>query len=141
MAAIQFGVLVMITPKHNQLPNDLGPTQLIAVSSLKFPRGYKIYSSSTVKRAAQFIESLGLRVPVLIDRERNIICGEIRALAHRHLGLPEISVLIADGLSKDQLDAYRIGMQRIPELASGITTPLANFFRIGLATISASILN
>jgi hypothetical protein len=106
----------MVTPKHNQLPNDLGPTQLIAVSSLKFPRGYKLYTASTVKRAARFIESLGLRVPVLIDRERNIVCGEIWALAHRHLGLPEISVLIADGLSKDQLEAYRIGMQRIPEL-------------------------
>jgi ParB-like chromosome segregation protein Spo0J len=93
--------------KHNQLPNDLGPTQLVAVSSLKHPKAFKVYSSATIRKAARFIEALGLRVPVLIDRERNIICGEIWALAHKHLGLPEISVLIADGLSKDQLVVYK----------------------------------
>ncbi len=48
----------MITSKHNQLPHDLGPAQLVAVASLKFPRGYKVYTTSTVKRAARFIEAL-----------------------------------------------------------------------------------
>src|SRR5229473_4944026 len=118
-----------INSKHNQLPSDLGPTQLVAVSSLKFPQSFKIYPTATVKKAARFIESLGLRVPVLIDRERNIICGEIWALAHKHLGLPEISVLIADGLSKDQLEAYRIGMQRIPELGEWDNNALGDLFQ------------
>jgi DNA modification methylase len=118
-----------INSKHNQLPSDLGPTQLVAVSSLKFPQSFKIYPTATIKKAARFIESLGLRVPVLIDRERNIICGEIWVLAHKHLGLPEISVLIADGLSKDQLEAYRIGMQRIPELGEWDDHALGELFQ------------
>jgi DNA modification methylase len=119
----------MIKPTHNQLPSDLGPTQLIAVSSLKYPKSFKIYPNVAIKKAARFIEALGLRVPVLIDRDRNIICGEIWALAHTHLGLPEISVLVAEGLSKDQLDAYRIGMQRIPELGEWDDNALGDIFR------------
>jgi DNA modification methylase len=129
MAVVQIGVPAVITPKHNQLPIDLGPIQLVAVSSLKYPKAFKVYSSATVRRAARFIEALGLRVPVLIDRDRNIICGEIWTLAHKHLGSPEISVLVADGLTKDQLDAYRIGMQRIPELGEWDNGALGELFQ------------
>jgi DNA modification methylase len=113
----------------NRLPSDLGPTQLIAVSSLSYPRALKNYSTAVIKKAARFIEALGLRAPILIDRERNVVCGEIWALAHRHLGLPEISVLFVDGLSKEQLDAYRIGMQRIPELGEWDNQYLGDLFQ------------
>ena len=96
----------MITPKHNQLPSDLGPTQLVAVSSLRFPKSFKAYSSSTLKEAARFIETFGLRLPVLVDSDRNIVSGEIWALAHKQLELPEISALFVEGLNVDQLNAY-----------------------------------
>lgn len=119
----------MNKPNHNQLPNELGPTQLVAVSSLKYPNSFRIYQEATIRKASRFIEAFGQHVPVLIDRDRNIICGEIWALAHKHLCLPEISALIADGLSKDQLDAYRLGMQRIPELGEWDNGALGELFR------------
>jgi hypothetical protein len=103
-----------VTVKHNQTPCDLGPTQLIAVSSLKFPKSFKSYPIATVKKAARFIETFGLRVPVLVDANRSIVSGEIWALAHQHLELPEISVLFAEGLSQDQLSAYRLGRHSMP---------------------------
>ncbi|MEA2895981.1 MAG: hypothetical protein QOJ84_1596 [Bradyrhizobium sp.] len=119
----------MTAPKHNQLPAELGPTQLIAVSSVKFPKSLKIYSASTIKKAARFLETFGLRVPVLVDSDRNIINGEIWALAHKHLELPEIPALFVEGLNADQLNAYRIGMERIPELGDWDHHALGELFQ------------
>jgi hypothetical protein len=53
----------MISRQHNQLPIDLGPTQLIAVSSLKFLPSFKVYPTATVKKAARFLETFGARSP------------------------------------------------------------------------------
>src|ERR1700677_4008789 len=97
--------------KHNQISPELGPTQLIAVSSLSFPRSFRNYKTSTIRQAARFIETFGIRLPVLVDAERNVIAGEIWALAVKSLEMPEIPVLFAEGLSADQLSAYRIGIQ------------------------------
>jgi DNA modification methylase len=116
-------------PKHNQFPSDLGPTQLIAVSSIKFPQSFKLYPSATIKKAARFLETFGPRLPVLVDSDRNIVAGEIWALAHQRLGLPEISALFIEGLSPDQLQAYRIGIQRIPELGDWDEGALGELFK------------
>jgi DNA modification methylase len=118
-----------ITTKHNQISAELGPTQLVAVSSLKFQTAYKIYPTSTVKKAARFIETFGPRLPVLVDSDRNIIAGEIWVLAHQRLGLPEISALFVEGLSADQLQAYRVGFQRIPELGDWSDDALGELFK------------
>jgi DNA modification methylase len=118
-----------VTSKHNQIACDLGPTQLIAVSSLKFPQSFKIYPSATIKKAARFLETFGPRLPVLVDSDRNIVAGEIWALAHQRLGLPEISALFIEGLSADQLQAYRIGIQRIPELGDWDDGALGELFK------------
>src|SRR5438445_344493 len=75
---------------HNQILGELGGTQLVAVSSLRFARSFKNYPPATIKKAARFIEAFGLRVPILIDSERNVVCGEVWALAHKQLELPEI---------------------------------------------------
>lgn len=115
--------------RSNQVACDLGPTQLVAVSSLKFLKSFKTYSSASVKTAARFIETFGLRLPVLLDSKRNIVSGEIWVLAHKHLGLPEISVLFVEGLSADQLNAYRLGMQRIPELGGWDNESLGELFQ------------
>ena len=70
-----------------------------------------------------------MRVPVLVDANRSIVSGEIWALAHKYLELPEISVLFAEGLSPDQLNAYRLGMQRIPEQGEWNDEALGELFQ------------
>jgi DNA modification methylase len=127
--APQQGAIMPIPHHHNQLPAGLGPTQLIAVSSMRFPRSFRSYKSATVKQAARFIETFGIRLPVLVDADRNVIAGEIWAMAVKFLGLPEIPVLFVEGLSPEQLEAYRVGIQRIPELASWDEGNLAQIFK------------
>src|ERR1700676_4257679 len=118
-----------VNPKPNQLPTDLGPTQLIAVSSLKFSQSFKAYPTATIKKAARFVETFGPRLPVLVDSDRNIVAGEIWALAHQRLGLPEISALFIEGLSAAQLQPYRIGIQRNPELGDWDDGALGELFK------------
>jgi DNA modification methylase len=118
-----------ISSKHNQLTSELGPTQLIAVSSLKFPKSLKVYPIVTVKKASRFIETFGARLPILVDSNRNIVAGEIWASAHIRLGLPEIPAIFVEGLSADQLQAYRVGFQRIPELGDWDEGALGELFK------------
>lgn len=118
-----------VTSRHNQIPAELGPTQLVAVSSLIFPRSFRAYASGTIKKAARFIETFGIRIPILIDTERNVIAGEIWALAAKSLDLPEIPALFAEGLTPSQLKAYRIGIERIPELGGWDDQALGEMFK------------
>lgn len=120
---------MVASPKHNELPNDLGPTQLVAVSSIQFRQSLRLYPSATIKKAARFLETFGARLPILIDSNRNIVAGEIWVLAHLRLGLPEISALFVEGLSADQLQAYRIGFERIPELGAWDEGALGELFK------------
>lgn len=120
---------MIVNTKHNQLPGELGQTQPIAVSSPRFPKSFKVYPTATIKKAARFIETFGSRLPILVDADRNIVAGEIWALAHQRLGLPEISALFIEGLSVDQLQAYRIGIQRIPELGEWDEGALGELFK------------
>lgn len=113
---------------YNRVLGKLGPTQLVAVCSLRFARSFKNYPPATIKKAARFIEAFGLRVPILVDSERNVVCGDVWALAHKQLELPEIPALFAEGLSTDQLKAYRLGMARIPELGDWDDEVLAEAF-------------
>lgn len=115
--------------RHNQILTDLGSTQLVATSSLQFPRSLRNYTSAVIKKSARFIETFGLRLPVLLDSERNVIAGEIWALAARWLELPEIPALFVEGLSSDQVNAYRIGLQRIPELGTWDEQALSEIFQ------------
>jgi DNA modification methylase len=115
--------------QHNQIHSEVGPTQLVAVSSLTFPRSFRVYSGATIKKAARFIETFGIRIPILVDTERNVIAGEIWALAAKSLDLPEIPALFAEGLTPSQLTAYRIGIERIPELGDWDEQALGEIFK------------
>jgi DNA methylase len=118
-----------ITPKHNRISSELGPTQLAAVSSLQFPRSLRKYKPAHIKQAARFIETFGIRLAVLVDAERNVVAGEIWVLAVKSLEIPEIPVIFVEGLSAEQLNAYRIGIQRIPELAAWDDDALGEIFK------------
>jgi DNA modification methylase len=117
-----------IRPSSNQIPTELGSTQLVAVSSLQFPKSFRAYKSGAIKKAARFLETFGIRLPVLLDAKRNVIAGEIWALAAKSLDLPEIPALFVEGLSQNQLDAYGIGIERLPELGDWDKQALGELF-------------
>ena len=74
-------------------------------------------NDKAVDVVANSIREFGFRVPIIVDRERVIICGHTRRLAALELGLAEVPVIVANGLTEDQIRAYRLADNRVAELA------------------------
>ena len=73
-----------------------------------FERNPREHDAEHVSKIARSISEFGFTVPVLIDPEGEIIAGHGRLLASKVLGLTEIPVRIAQGLTDAQKRAYRI---------------------------------
>jgi len=65
-----------------------------------------------VPRMAEAIRNYGFRIPVLAKRDGEVVDGELRLKAARSLGMPEVPVLPADGLSDVQVRAFRFLVNR-----------------------------
>lgn len=75
-------------------------------------RGYefnaRIIPQEAIEKVAASIREFGWRQPIVIDEEGVILAGHTRHLAAKHLGLTEVPVHLAVGLTKDQADLYRL---------------------------------
>jgi DNA modification methylase len=70
-----------------------------------------------VAAVAAAIREFGFRQPLVVDEAGVIVVGSTRYKAALHLGLPEVPVHVAHGLSPAQLRAYRISDNKLAELA------------------------
>lgn len=68
----------------------------------------RIIPDSAVDKVAASIKEFGWRQPIVVDEHDVIIAGHTRLRAARKLGLTEVPVRIAIGLSQDKVDAYRL---------------------------------
>src|SRR5262249_15264652 len=66
---------------------------------------------------ARSVETFGFNVPVLIDRDDNIVAGHGRRDAARLLGMNEVPTLCLDHLTPEQVRAFRIADHRLTELS------------------------
>jgi hypothetical protein len=62
-------------------------------------------------------KEFGWRQPIVVDGEGVVIAGHTRLLAAKKLSLPEVPVHVAEGLSKQQVKAYRLMDNRSHEEA------------------------
>jgi DNA modification methylase len=65
-------------------------------------------NQAAVAKVAASIREFGFRQPIVVDSEMTIIVGHTRYLAALELGLEKIPVHVAEGLSPEQVKAYRI---------------------------------
>lgn len=72
-------------------------------------------NQNAVEGVANSINEFGWQQPIVVDKEFVIIAGHTRYEAARYLGLKEMPVYVAEGLSKQQCDAYRIADNRTHE--------------------------
>jgi ParB-like chromosome segregation protein Spo0J len=73
------------------------------------------WSKKAVQKIAQSIREFGFRQPVVCDVEDVIVIGHLRMAASRHLGLKEVPVPVASGLTPAQINALRIADTRLNE--------------------------
>jgi DNA modification methylase len=81
------------------------------------PGNPRRHSKKQVRQIAESIKAFGFNVPILIDRDGNIISGHGRWLACRGLGLTEVPTLCLDHLTLAQARAFMIADNRLTEIA------------------------
>ena len=61
---------------------------------------------------AASLKEFGFRQPIVVDGDGVIIAGHTRLLGAKRLGLKEVPVHVASGLTPEQVKAYRIADNR-----------------------------
>jgi DNA modification methylase len=74
-------------------------------------------NEGAVEKLAASIKEFGFRVPIVVDKDGVIITGHTRLLAALRLGMKEVPVHVATGLTPAQCKAFRIADNRVHEEA------------------------
>jgi len=72
-------------------------------------------NSVSVDKVASSIQEFGFRQPIVVDENFVILAGHTRLLASKKLGLKEVPVHMAEGLSESKKKAFRIMDNRSSE--------------------------
>lgn len=82
----------------------------INISDLKpYENNAKIHSERQIDKIAKSIElTKGLRQPIVIDSDMNVVCGHGRLLAAKKLGMVSVPCELIEDLTEDEIRAYRV---------------------------------
>lgn len=70
-----------------------------------------------VDAVAASIKEFGFLVPMVIDKNNEIVCGHTRYKAAIKLGMREVPCVIAEELTPTQIKAFRLADNKVSELA------------------------
>lgn len=65
----------------------------------------------------QSIKEFGFKVPIVVDKDNEIIAGHTRKKAALEIGIKEVPVIIADDLSDEQVRAFRLADNKVAEFS------------------------
>jgi DNA modification methylase len=75
---------------------------------IQYARNARRIPQSAIDKVAASIKEFGWRQPIVVDAAGVIIAGHTRLLAAQKLGLAEVPVHVAEGLTEGQIKAYRL---------------------------------
>lgn len=75
-------------------------------------------NDEAVDYVANSIRQFGFKVPIIIDKDKNIVAGHTRLKAAKKLGIKEVPCIIADDLTEQQIDAFRLADNKVSEIAA-----------------------
>ena len=75
------------------------------------------HNDSAVQYVKNSIEEFGFKVPLVLDKDNVIVCGHTRYKAAMQMGLKEVPCIMADDLTEDQINAFRLADNKTQELA------------------------
>jgi len=81
-----------------------------------YPHNPKTHPRTQIDALARSIETFGFRVPVMVDGENTLVAGHGRYLAAMQLKMAQIPAIRATDLTPEQIKAYRVADNRIPEM-------------------------
>jgi hypothetical protein len=103
---------------------------LHSTASLKpNPRNPRLRSKRQIRQIAKSIEAFGFNVPVLINRELQVIAGHGRIEAAKVLGMQQVPAILLEHLTEAQAQAFLIADNRLTENADWDDKLLAESFK------------
>ena len=89
----------------------------IPLSQVRPYEGNPRDNDRAVQAVAESIREFGWQQPIVVDADMTIIAGHTRYRAAQALGLETVPVVVADGLTPEQVAAYRLADNKTAELA------------------------
>lgn len=93
-------------------------------------------NDEAVKYVAESIKMFGFKVPCIVDKNNVIVAGHTRYRAAKLLGMEEIPCIIADDLTDEQIQAFRLADNKVAEIAEWdeelLTIELADIVNIDM---------
>lgn len=74
-------------------------------------------NEAAVENVANSIREFGFKVPIIIDKNKTVICGHTRLKAAELLKLKKVPCIVADDLTPEQIKAFRLADNKTAELA------------------------
>jgi len=93
-------------------------TYLPIGSLIADPSNPRKHSPEQIRAIARSIDAFGFNAPVLVDRANRIVAGHGRYEAAKLLGLPDVSVIRLEHLSKQQAKAYMLADNKLTDRSS-----------------------
>ena len=75
------------------------------------------HNDGAVEAVANSIREFGFKVPIVIDKDNVIVAGHTRLKAAEKLGLEKVPCIVADDLTPEQINAFRLADNKTAELA------------------------
>lgn len=92
--------------------------QNISISKIKPYENNPRNNTEAVQYVANSIKEFGFKQPIVIDKNFEIVAGHTRYFACKKLGIKEVSCVMADDLTDEQVKAYRIADNSTGEAAT-----------------------
>ena len=75
------------------------------------------HNAKAVPAVKESILKFGFKVPIVIDKNNVIVCGHTRFYASKEIGLETVPCIVADDLTEEQINAFRLVDNRVSEFA------------------------
>ncbi|MBR4694826.1 MAG: ParB N-terminal domain-containing protein [Selenomonadaceae bacterium] len=75
-------------------------------------------NGAAVKPVMNSIKQFGFKVPIVVDSSDVVVAGHTRLLAAKELGMEKVPCIVADDLTEDQINAFRLADNKVSELSS-----------------------
>lgn len=74
-------------------------------------------NDEAVKYVMASIEEFGFKVPIVVDKNNVVVAGHTRLKAAKKLKLDEVPCIVADDLTEEQIQAFRLADNKVAEKA------------------------
>lgn len=91
--------------------------EYVDIKKLKPYKNNPRNNKNSIKLVAESIKQFGFKVPIVVNKDYEIITGHTRLEASKYLHLKEVPVIVANDLNEEQIKAFRLADNKVAEIS------------------------